>query len=116
MWDPRRSHLRVRLSLSEALCAPTSSAICIRAVLQRESAVLFMVVMVMVMIVIILLLVMLVMVLMIAVMVLMVMHKQSALRRESAVLLMVLPLNGDGDDVVDVVDVDGDAKVICIRA
>ena len=49
MWEPRRSHLRVRLSLSEALCAPTSSAICIRAVLQRESAVLFMVVMVMVM-------------------------------------------------------------------
>ena len=49
MWDPRRSHLRVRLSLSEALCAPTSSAICIRAVLQRESAVLFMVVMVTVM-------------------------------------------------------------------
>ena len=47
MWDPRRSHLRVRLSLSEALCAPTSSAICIRAVLQRESAVLFNVVMVM---------------------------------------------------------------------
>ena len=47
MWDPRRSHLRVRLSLSEALCALTSSAICIRAVLQRESAVLFMVVMVM---------------------------------------------------------------------
>ena len=24
--------------------------------------------------------------------------------------------DGDGDDVVDVVDVDGDAKVICIRA
>ena len=50
MWDPRRSHLRVRLSLSEALCAPTSSAICIRAVLQRESAVLLIMVMVMVMV------------------------------------------------------------------
>ena len=83
MWDPRRSHLRVRLSLSEALCAPTSSAICIRAVLQRESAVLFMVVMVMVMM---LVMLVMVMVLVIAMMVLMVMHKQFALQRESAVL------------------------------
>ena len=94
MWDPRRSHLRVRLSLSEALCAPTSSAICIRAVLQRESAVLFNVVIVMVMMlvmmVMVLVLVMMVMVLvvvmMIAVRMLMVMHKQFALQRESTVL------------------------------
>merc|ERR1712218_731165 len=90
MWDPRRSHLRVRLSLSEALCAPTSSAICIRAVLQRESAVLFMVVMVMM--VMLVKLVMVLVLVMVVMMLIVVMHKllRAVLQRESAVLFMVV--------------------------